>query len=229
MKVRRKSGRILVPATSPGDWQRFLAEPDRHWKAGRSARTLAHSWHDGDGMPPEIETALKSAFSGVQLLLAVPEWRVPLPGGARPSQSDVWALCRTETGLVSVAVEGKVDEPFGPTIGDWLKHSTPGRWERLAFLRERLGLPSPPPHSIRYQLLHRTVSAIVEAERFHAAHAVMMVHSFHPEDRWFDDFSAFAGALGTIVEQNRLHPVQTAAACTLHLGWIHGDERFLIA
>jgi hypothetical protein len=49
---------------------------------------------------------------------------------------------------------------------------------------------------IGYQLLHRTVSALLTARAFHAGTAVMLVHSFSPESRWREDFEAFAAALG---------------------------------
>ena len=113
---------IYIPARSADDWAQFLADPEKHWRTGYSARTLAHSWQDADGFPSEIQEALASNeyLAGLQLLLALPEHQVPLVGGSRPSQNDIWALARTSTDLVSIAVEGKVKEPFGPTMSDWL-------------------------------------------------------------------------------------------------------------
>ena len=31
-------GKILIPATAPEDWKGFLAQPDKHWKRGFSAK-----------------------------------------------------------------------------------------------------------------------------------------------------------------------------------------------
>jgi Domain of unknown function (DUF6946) len=60
------------------------------------------------------------------------------------------------------AVEGKVAEPFGPLVSEWLvadaQGPSPGKLERLAFLCERLSLNDDDCQSVRYQLLHRTVS-----------------------------------------------------------------------
>jgi hypothetical protein len=36
------------------------------------------------------------------------------------------------------------------------------------------------PDAIRYQLLHRAASVVIEAERFNASYAVLPVHSFSP-------------------------------------------------
>jgi Domain of unknown function (DUF6946) len=80
---------------------------------------LARCWEAADGFPPEVEAILRSAgqtdMVGLEPLLIVPEYRIPLPGGSRASQTDVFVLARSATGLVTIAVEGKVDEAFGPT------------------------------------------------------------------------------------------------------------------
>ncbi len=59
-----------------------------------------------------------------------------------------------------------------------------------------MGLNEPVPGAIRYQLLHRAASAIIEAKRFGAPHAIMLVHSFSQTHEWFADYAAFAKLLG---------------------------------
>jgi len=108
----------------------------------------------------------------------------PLPGGSRASQNDVWVLGESSAGLISIAVEGKVSEPFGPTVGEWFKNKTTGKEKRLQFLCNELGFDFSPPPKVRYQLLHRTVSAILEAKRFRTNEAVMVVHTFSTTDEW---------------------------------------------
>ena len=88
---------------------------------------------------------------------------MPLPGGIRPSQSDVWVLARSGPELISIAVEGKVRKSFGPTLQDWMKDASVGKQERLEFIAHKLGLSLPLPPETRYQLLHRTASAVIEA------------------------------------------------------------------
>lgn len=102
--------RVYVPSGGPGSWQALLADPVKHWATGYSARTLAHSWEDQDGFPPEIIAILQqqAALANAKPLLIFPEWKVPLPGGTRPSQNDVWVLAKSSTGIISIAVEGKV-------------------------------------------------------------------------------------------------------------------------
>ena len=213
---------IYIPVKSADDWAQLLADPVKHWRTGYSARTLAHSWQNADGFPAEIQAAFSANehLAGIQLLLAFPEH-------SRPSQNDIWALARASTGLVSIAVEGKVAEPFGPTLSEWLAEGSKGKATRLAFLRRELNLNEALAGTIRYQLIHRTASAVIEAKRFGAPHAVMLVHSFSPSREWFQDFEAFASLLRAEVAVNRVVSAGQRAGVHLHIGWICGNEEYL--
>ena len=223
--------RIFVPSNGPGDWRCLLAEPEKHWARRYSARTLAHCWEDTDGFPPEIRRILSQhgVLAIAEPLLIFPEWKVALPGGPRPSQNDIWVLAKSQSDLVSIAVEGKVEEPFDKTVGEWKADASRGKETRLSYLAEVLGLSEPILDSVRYQLLHRTASAVIEAERFGARHAVMLVHSFSPNNQWFYDFAAFVSLFGQTAEVDRLVTTTASKALPLHLGWVHGDERYLNA
>lgn len=220
------SNRILVPSSGPDSWSAFLAEPDKQWKKGFSARTLAYSWESASGFPIEIEEVLKSSFEGPEILLAIPEHQVPLPGGARPSQNDLWVLARSRGQLVSIAVEGKVAEPFGPTIDEWRASPSTGKTTRLKYLLELLDIPEA-PGNLRYQLLHRTASALIEARRFNSKHAVMLVHSFSQSHQWFEDYSAFVELIGGNPTINGMTSVGPRSDIELHLGWVCGEAGFL--
>ncbi len=188
----------------------------------------ASSWEAADGLPSDVRAALNSGpaqLRGLDLVIAVPEWEVPLPGGSTASHTDVLAVATNAHGLVVLAVEAKVDEPFGPTIAEKRAEASGGQHERLRYLYETLGLTQPLPDTIRYQLLHRSASAILTAKRFHAHAAVMLVQSFSPESRWFNDFQAFAAALGASVAVGAVAPVPSAQAPALYLGWCAGDQR----
>jgi len=73
-------------------------------------------------------------------LLIFPEWKVSLPGGSRSSQNDIWVLAKSQPDLISIAVEGKVDEPLDRTVGEWKVGASGGKGTRLAYLTEVLGL-----------------------------------------------------------------------------------------
>jgi hypothetical protein len=130
---------------------------------------------------------------------------------------------------VSIAVEGKVEEPFDKTLGEWKADASMGKEVRLTYLLEILGLREPIPDGVRYQLLHRTASAVIEAERFGAHDAVMLVHSFSHNNQWFDDFGAFVSLFGRKAGVDRLVTTIASKGMPLHLGWVHGDERYLSA
>ena len=137
--------RIYVPTEGPEDWKRLLAKPELHWKTGHSAKALAYCWEENnEDFPKCVKRVFKAScirlFEGAELLLALPEHEVPLPGGSRPSQNDVFVLAKGEGELISIAVEGKVSEPFGPTVDEWIKNDSSGKQQRLTFLLNLLGL-----------------------------------------------------------------------------------------
>jgi len=189
--------RIYVPTRGPEDWQRLLADPELHWREGYSAMSLAQSWEAAHGLPAEIAALFRRDGIEPELLLALPEHQVPLPGARRgASQCDVFALIRAGDHTVAAAIEGKVDESFGPLLGDWRRGASPGKQERLAFIADLLGLTLPLPDDVHYQLLHRTAAAVIEARRFKTDEAAMIVHSFSPTKKWFDAFERFVGLFG---------------------------------
>ncbi len=94
----------------------------------------------------------------------------------------------------------------------------------MDYLCRRLGL-SDCPGDVHYQLLHRTVSALIEADRFAASRAAMIVHSFSPERRWFEAYARFVELLGGTAEVDGATVVEVPGG-TLLLGWACGDQRF---
>lgn len=126
-----------------------------------------------------------------------------------------------------MAVEGKVSESFGPTIGEWFENPSPGKHRRLEFLCQELEIPFPPAGALRYQLFHRTASAIVEAKNYGAPDAVMLVHTFSQTDDWFDDYAAFLAALGLTAEIDQVATKRLESGMRLHLGWVHGAAQWL--
>ncbi len=221
--------RIFIPSAGPGDWKALLADPENQWARGFSARSLANAWEGTDGFPPEISAVLQQSPSlrGLNPLFIFPEWKVPLPGGSTASQNDVWVLAKCDSGLVSISVEGKVNEPFGENLAKWKATASEGKLKRLTYLAEVLGVEEPIPDTIYYQLLHRTASAVIEAERLGATQAAMLVHSFSSTNRWFEKFSAFVALFNATAAIGELSSVTARGGIPLHLAWVHGDERFL--
>ena len=80
---------------------------------------------------------------------------------------------------------------------------------------------------IPYQLLHRTVSAKLLARQFNAGIALMLVHSFSPEDMWFDEYFKFAALFGIDAEKDMVYPAQPFDGLVLYFGWAKGDPQYL--
>ena len=153
LPCRRYSCQPKGPKLGGGSWPIPMPTGSR----GTRLTLCAHSWQAACDFPDSIKRMFKSSdvFGDITALLILPEHRVPLPGGSRPSQNDVWVLARCGDGLVSVTVEGKARETFGPQLGKWREGASPGKQVRLAFLLHTLGFSVPPDDEIRYQLLHR--------------------------------------------------------------------------
>ncbi len=152
---------------------------------------------------------------------------MPLPGGSRASQNDLFVLARSPAGPVVIMVEGKVNEPFGPTVGEWLTDASRGKKARLRALMRAVGLTTQPPASIHYQLLHRAASAVITAEQYRAAAAVMLVHSFSQKHAWWDDYRAFAAQFGVVAERGVVQRIGADSPVPLFGVWVTGDSAYL--
>ncbi|HEY0777495.1 MAG TPA: hypothetical protein VGD56_05960 [Gemmatirosa sp.] len=237
--------RVSLPAHTAADWRALLTHPERHWRAGRSAHALAHAWQRAaddapGGMPPEVRAVLAGhpTLADATALLVIPAHETPLPGAGAGSHTDALVLARGADGLAVIAVEGTAGEPFGPTVGEWRVDASPGKEARLAYLRGVLGLHAV-PDGIRYQLVHRTAAALLEADAYAARHAVVLVHAFEraakpaaaaapPVARpaappaGFADYAAFVRLFGADARVGALATVERADGRLLHFGWAQG-------
>jgi hypothetical protein len=57
--------KIFVPAKSPEDWNLLLAEPNKHWKNGYSAKALAYCWQEANDFPKSVKTVFNK--SGINI------------------------------------------------------------------------------------------------------------------------------------------------------------------
>ena len=224
--------RIYIPANRPEDWRLLLAKPGKHWRTGYSAKALAYSWEEANGFPESVKKVFISSgialFENVKLLLAFPEYQVPLPGGSRPSQNDIFVLAKSNDQLISITVEGKVSEPFGQTVGKWKEHDSKGKLCRLKYLLKKLGIEEHIPiDNIPYQLLHRTASAMIEAKKFGASNALMLVHSFSQSNECFEDYSRFLDLFNLEAKPGSLLFAKTIEGINLYLCWVKGDPKYL--
>ena len=218
---------VYVPANTLTDWQNLLAEPEKHWRQGFSAMAIAQAWQHANGFPAAVGSVFEACgepFTSLVPLLIIPEHKVDLPPRGRPSQNDVWVLARHRSGLASITVEGKVAESFGPTLAEWQKSDSDGKRERLQFLTQTLGISGELPGDLRYQLFHRTASAVIEAKRFRADTAVMLVHSFNADNLGLQDFQAFVRLFGAKGSLNRIMLLNTVDGVTLYAGWVRDVE-----
>src|SRR5215207_11350371 len=116
--------RIYRRLNSVDDWRTVLADPVKQWRTGYSAKTLAYAWSETKSWPPEIaamwQTSANTSLHNPDPLLMLAEHQVKLPGSGFDSQNDLFVIAKAADGsLLSLMVEGKVDESFGPTVAKW--------------------------------------------------------------------------------------------------------------
>jgi hypothetical protein len=192
----------------PEDWKSVVG--DSKWSEGFSACELAHSWHQAGGFPRVVDQVLRTSGSPLLADLALDyglvEKPVFLDTLKGPSWTDVMAYAHNAAGeMVVIAVEGKARESFGSPISEWVlgegasRATTPkpSRVKRLEYIGAALRTTIAPSSALRYQLLHRTVSALSETELHGGVAAVLLVHSFDEsaQGNWAD-FKTFVGLLG---------------------------------
>jgi len=223
--------RIFVNTDGLGDWKKKLSDPDKHWKRTRSAFECAVSWesanHTAHGLPNEIRKTLNKSekFAKAELLFAIPEHQVSLKSGGKGSQNDVWALMKFINEIFSVSVEAKAGENFGDTVIDWLSQNRndEGRKKRLKYLKSILQIENEDTDHIRYQLLHRSVSAILEARRFRSDGAMMIIQSFKSDSDKFDDFMNFCDLFGIKAERNIAFAIESFSEMPLYFCWVDSE------
>lgn len=218
--------RILACTTCAEDWKPFLADPDKHWKDRFSAKELATRWEDAEGLPAEVAEAFEASPDGAlraaRPYLAIPEYKTDLPGGSRASQTDLMVIGRAAGGPFAMAVEGKVEESFGPVLGEWRQDESEGKALRWSFLCATLGLEEALSPDLRYQLFHRAASALLAARRYHSPIAVLLVHSFSARNTGFEDFERFLSLFGAQARVGSIVPVATLGTTRLYSGWVQG-------
>ena len=66
---------LYIPSKGPGSWKEFLADPDKQWKTGYSARSLAYCWEEAQGFPGSVDKVFKDShlelFHSIEFLLGV--------------------------------------------------------------------------------------------------------------------------------------------------------------
>ena len=217
--------RLHLPLTEPEDIVRHLGHQEQHWKAGRSAHALTLLWAKENGLPRSIRSILQAhpTFQSAELIDGFLERQVDIGSAGRPSQTDLLAIIGLEQHIAVVAIEGKAGEPFGDLVSNWLDGSDT-KTKRLEVLCRTLGLSTEEALPLRYQLLHRTASAIYEAKRYRTDLAVMLVHNFGKEQSGYLDFCAFARALGA----KELNPGVLCGPfarnnVSLYIGWVNDN------
>lgn len=181
-------------------WKEWLehappAKKEEHWKAGRSAKEMAHFWlgeqnHDPNGTITSLLESSKD-FGKISEWSAEPEARQPFDKyGGNTRNADLLIHAKDERGAFTLAVEGKADEPFGETVNKVLSNALEkkaenknsnaiGRIEGLVamlFSKKSRGLPH--ISKLHYQLLTATAGALSYAKKQKHDRVILLIQEF---------------------------------------------------
>lgn len=214
--------RIAVPLMIAEDVKKHLGHVN-HWKQGRSAKSVADCWFQANDLPPAIRAVLNQSptFAHVELLDAWLERKTDLGDGrASHSQTDLFAILAVGDELAALGIEAKVDESFGQFVSEWLADGSAGKQKRLEKLCALFDVDPKAVGHLRYQLFHRTAASIIEAKRYKARKAVMIVQSFCSNATGLSDCKAFFDELGMRgLGHDKLVGPKTFDGVELWVGW----------
>lgn len=217
-----------------------------HQNEARSAYLVGQRWFGSSGdFPPAIKRVMATSASmrSLRVAFSIAEHITVLDTLNGPSRTDLMVYCHDgRTGKTVIALEGKVTEAFDEQIVYWirgLKRTSKGptledlfalplkegRTLRLKWLCNHLGLSLDDHSLIRYQLLHRTVDALLEAKHVGAGKAIMLVQAFAECAENWNAYAEFARQMGfTSIAPNSLSEAKILPAfpeICLHLGWAY--------
>ena len=212
-----------IPVLRPEDIIPYLAAQEYHWAEGHSAYELSYRWIEAGDIPVSVASVLSQspALRGIRLINGFFEYQVGLNTRGHASQTDLMAFVDAKNGAALLAVEGKVRESFGLSVGSWNK--TDGKDDRIRSLCDLLGLfyDDVVYLNVKYQLVHRTASAVLEAQRRGIHRAVMLVHSFDPSNSHFCDLHCFSDLFGSGVKKpDQISEFTTVGGVELSFAWV---------
>jgi hypothetical protein len=215
-----------------------------HENENRSAYLVGQRWLGSKGeFPPAIKSLMTASMGSLRLAFSVAEHITVLDTLVAPSRTDLMVYCGDGKSAKSViAIEGKFTEGFAERIVYWIRDEKEargtlsrqdllsleikvGRQRRLQWLCNLLDLSFDDQSEIRYQLLHRTVCALLEAKHIGANSAIMLVQAFADCPENWDDYAEFAEKMGfTSIAPNSISEAKVLSAfpgISLHLGWAY--------
>lgn len=178
-----------------------------HWKDGYSAKEFARSFFS-PALPAELEALLATRFNPPFEVEGEPECvvRIDALRGEHPNL-DLAAIVSHSSGVVALAIEAKVEEPFGAIIGEKLapksgKAPSPGTRARIEALRKALCplLDEESFLKLRYQLLYGIAAALCHAKAQDCPAAIYVAYTVGKPsaEKWNDNQKAYCDLLSAL-------------------------------
>lgn len=183
-----------VAIRSLDDWA-SLGKPAsaEHWKCGRSAYELARDWIEGDAEAAVVSSlSVRPELTGIELIEGVAEKQTRFDGDPHgPRNHDLLLRAVLPNGQsVTVAVEGKADEPFDVPIWRYREKglrrsrdtgalrridSLVRCWFDTSLVADRV---EPPIVCLGYQLFSALAGALADAKLDGSPQAVVVIMEY---------------------------------------------------
>lgn len=167
---------------SLAEWEQTFSP--KQWKEHHSAWALAQFVIGNNGISAIEQDISEALAKPVTIECAAIECAVPFDAFPRHSMRDMVLTGKTSSGeRVFVAIEAKVEEPFGKSVKaeyvdalkDKLAHPNSKKSERIENLLSKIAPEEmPDKSSLKYQLFHATAATISKDAEF----LIMMALSF---------------------------------------------------
>ncbi len=197
------------PITDIETWFNYAPPKKRalQWKDGYSAKEFARSFFPPT-LPAELEALLATRFNPPFEVEGEPECVVSIDAlkGEQPNL-DLAAVVSHSSGVVALAIEAKVEEPFGSIIGKKLapktgKSPSPGTSARISALRKALcqSLDESSFLKLRYQLLYGVAAALCYAKAQGCPATIYVAYTVgRPSvEKWTDNQKAYCDLLSAL-------------------------------
>lgn len=218
---------FFQPVSKPLEWKKYVRDAETKWVPEGSAMELACCWQKTPAdFPSEVKLAFDRSGTASSFLLGIPEYKVDMPGEGLPASNNLLVLSTIDHRLCPIIVEGNKNGTFGEYCDhESLQDERHRERRKLMFADLGLSEDSFVPSKLRYQLMHRTLSAIYVAHAFCADRCMVLVHRIGHDDNEHDAFIDYKYFLGLFGVDAQKGIIQRARVAGLQLMFLWVEDR----
>lgn len=218
------------PVNKPIEWKKYIHDAENRWNPESSSMELACCWQSTPAdFPLEVKLAFDRSGTAYEFLMGIPEYKVDMPGEGLPASNNLLVLSTVDHRLCPIIVEGNKNGTFGEYCDHKsLQDKRHINRRKLMFADLGLSEDSFVPGKLRYQLMHRTLSAIYVAQSFCADRCMVLVHRISHDPEGHDayaDYKYFLGLFGVDAQKGIIQRCRIAGLQLMFL-WVEDRNTY---